>query len=569
MDNNVKEISLDDILNSKASSDMAKKSETIGNRVQNSTSSKSNNSRRIVDDITEIAPMRKEPNPQEEFENHYYNLMDNAIERTKKSLYEERIKPWQDKCKELAFEAELNGDADPVELSNMVTPTTQPIANKTEIPEPPTPASTVKEEIISHPEEGVEYRIRSDVEAPKVTSDNLEKDMEKGQEIELDMDDFDDDLSIKDESIDDISKDEEVNTDDELKRIEEEANNKRLLDQLRGELNQHLSFEKVDLNEYSVNNNKININATMNRIAKDTDVFTRTQSVPLYDTGRMISFTPLSGSDIVKLSADNYDSRLETLRKTYSVMYTHDASIDKNKVSFTTWMKTIAAGDLQQLYFGLYKSTFAGSNYIAYKCPECDNFFMVHKDIQDMYSVNKDATDEQKARLKDIEEHSEVDDNIKTRAEMFQVSENFVVLIHPKTLYNTLEIEYLDNKFRDKYSSILQAMQYIEKVFYIDKARKSLIPIDMHPDKDSIVKTIKNKCVIIHKLISAITVEQYSILTGTNYIQNINERDDKVTFQLPETVCPKCGAKIPAEARTPEQLLFTRHQLYINTTLTI
>jgi len=570
----VKEISLNDILSAKASKDMAKKADNIGARVNNSSS------RRIVEDITEIAPMKQEPNPQEEFENHYYNLMDNAIERTKQSMYEERIKPWQDKCKELALESELNGESEPVELSNMVTPNTNP--SPAAAPVMPTPTQ-VKEETIT--EGDITYRIRSDAEAPKVTSDDLAKDMEKGQEIELDMDDFDDDLSIKEEKAsDNLDDNEEPDPDEEAKRIEEEANQKRLLEQLRGELNQHLSFEKVNLSEYSVNNGKININATMNRIAKDTDVFTRTQSVPLFDTGRMISFTPLSGSDIVKLSTDQYDSRLETLRKTYSVMYTHDASIDKNKVSFTTWMKTISAGDLYQLYFGLYKATFAGSNYIAYKCPECDNFFMVHKEITDMYSISKDATDEQKARLKDIEEHSEVEDNIKTRAEMFQVSENFVILIHPKTLYNTLELEYLDNKFRDKYSAILNPMQYIEKVFYIDKARKSLIPVDMHPDKDSIVKTIKNKCVIIHKLISAITVEQYSILTGKLALFNYREIEatNLFNYHIPEQVCTethtkendpkkgqKCTYKFKEEEMTPYAMLFTRHQLYINTTLTI
>ena len=47
-------------------------------------------------------------------------------------------------------------------------------------------------------------------------------------------------------------------------------------------------------------------------------------------------------------------------RKTYGVMYSHDASIDKSKVSFTTWMKSISAGDIPQMYFGLYKSTFHG-----------------------------------------------------------------------------------------------------------------------------------------------------------------------------------------------------------------
>lgn len=67
------------------------------------------------------------------------------------------------------------------------------------------------------------------------------------------------------------------------------------------------------------------------------------------------------------------------------------------------------------------------------------------------------------------------------------------------------------------------------------------------------------KITAYYKILSTLNSDQYYNLT--NYIQDINERDDKVTFQLPECTCPKCNTKIPAESRTPEQLLFTRHQL--------
>ena len=568
-----KKISLNDILSENVAEDMKKKAESVEAKVAKSGGAPT--TRRVVEDITEIAPMRPQKDPQKEFEDHYYNMMDNAIERTKKAMYEERIKPWQDKCKELALEAELNGEEEPTELADMVNaPSVNQVPVQPKEQEPPT--QSIPE---VNQNDSIATRIRSDIEQPKVVT---ELNMQGGQDIELDIEDFDDDLIIKnnDDKIEDINNDEEA--EDESKKIEEQENQKRLLAQLRGELNNHLSYEKVNLNDYSIGDSKININTTMSRIVKDTDAFSKTQSVPLFDTGRMISFTPLSGTDIVALSSDNYDSNLETLRKTYSVMYKHDASIDKSKVNFTTWMKTTAAGDLYQLYFGLYKATFAGSNYIAYKCPECDNFFMVHKDIKEMYSINKEATEEQKKRLSDIEQHGEVEDNIKNRAELFQVSENYVILIHPKTLYNTLELEYLDDEFKRKYSAILQPMQYIDKIFFIDKDRKRLVPIDLHPVADSIAKTIKNKCVIIHKLISTITVEQYSILTGKLALYNYREIEATRLFDyhIPAQECTesytkgpkagkKCTYKFKEEEMTPYAMLFTRHQLYINTTLTI
>ena len=306
----------------------------------------------------------------------------------------------------------------------------------------------------------------------------------------------------------------------------------------------------------------------------------QTQSVPLYETGKTISFTPLSGSDIVKMSTDSYSTRLESLKKTYEVMYTHDASVDKSKVSFVKWMKSIGAGDIFQLYFGLYKATFAGSNYLAYRCEECKNFFMVKRDIKDMYRFNKDADDEMKKRMNDIEQYGEVADNFESKTELYRVSENYAILCHPRSLYNTLELEYLDAKFREKYAAIIQPMQYIDKVFYVDSEKSRLIEIDMHPD-ESIVKTIKHKCLVIHKMLSAITVDQYSMLTGklVSYSIEAAKAANIYEYVIPKQECLEfysegekkgqpCNHIIEESEVNPYALLFTHHQLYINTTLT-
>lgn len=581
-----KKISLDDILNEETVNAIDDKSKDTAKKVENSKSDTvfvgvAPVKRRIVEDLSEIAPMPKPVDPNKEFEDHYYGLMDKAIERTKKSLYEERIKPWQDKCKELALEAELNGEEEPSDMASMVNPTnTSPVVES--IPTPVQPEITKVDPIVDNTEKEASDIIRSDVESPTVTRD-ISKDLSDGQDIEIDPDDFGD-TSLFDEAEEDLEDSvDKTDPTEEAKRVEEEANQKRLMEQLKGELSKAMQFDKINFGEYSIGDKKVSINKAMSHIAKETPTFNQTQTVPLYETGRTISFTPLSGSDIVKMSTDSGDSRLDVLKKTYSIMYAHDASINKNEVSFTMWMKTIAAGDLYQLYFGLYKATFAGSNYIAYKCPKCDNFFMVKKDIKEMYEFNEGVTEEQKARMKDIEDHGEVEDNIKNKGEMFQVSDNYVVLIHPKTLYNTLEMEHLDTKFRNKYAAIINVMQYIDKLFYIDKSRKRLIPVDLHPDPESMVKTIKNKCIIIHKFISSITVEQYSALTGKLASYNIKEIEasNLIEYHIPEQVCTesytkegpkkgqKCTHKFKKEIMSPYAMLFTQHQLYINTTLTI
>ena len=207
---------------------------------------------------------------------------------------------------------------------------------------------------------------------------------------------------------------------------------------------------------------------------------------------------------------------------------------------------------------------------------------MVQRNIDDMWRINKDATDEMKKRLEDINKFGEVSDNINSRTEIYQVSENYAVLIHPRNLYNTIELEYLDEKFKQKYAAIIQPMQYIDKIYYIDKDKSRLIEIDLHPDADSIVKTIKNKCIVIHKMLSAISVDQYSMLTGKLATFNIKEIEaaNMITYVIPEQKCleyystgekkgQKCEHVIPESEVNPYSLLFTHHQLYINTTLTV
>ena len=584
-------LNLNDIINEADVKKINNKSETINKRVEQSTGP------RIVEDVTEILPMKEEVSGTKAVEQHYNDLMDNAIERVKKELWEEKIKPYQDKCKQLAEEAEFSGLVDPKELHDLATPTSpdgtvQPnlvydydLPSIDSVNEKKNPTSIVSEQLDDISSINKNDRVdditniyRPDVKDPVDHLSNLEDEMMKAQDIELDMADFDD----PDDRLDKLDESADVEPEDETKKLEEEAEANKLLEQMKDKVTEAINFDKLDLSKFTVSPNKVSINATMSRIAKDNASMLEAQSVPLFDTGRTISFTPLSGSDIVKLSPDSYDTRLESLRKTYGVMYSHDASIDKSKVSFTTWMKSISAGDIPQMYFGLYKSTFHGSNYLAYKCDKCGNFFMVKRDIKEMWKFKENVTDEMKKRFKDIEQFGEVSENMKTKTEIYQVSENYAVLIHPRNLYNTIEIEYLDQEFRNKYAAIIQPMQYIDNVYYIDKDKSRLIAIDMHPDPDSIKKTIKNKCIVIHKMLSSISVDQYAMLTGKILSLNIKEQEAMalIDYVIPKQECleeysegeykgEKCDGVIPEQEINPFSLLFIHHQLYLNTTLTV
>lgn len=531
-----KSISLDDLIKEK----------------EDTTKSSNTSTRREVS-IEEIKPFTKEEDPQKKFEDEHYALMDNAIERTKKDLEENVLEPFKQKCIEIAEREEFESE-NATTMSNIVSGEIE-----LDIKDKP-----------SNPN-NVDNIIRSDAQHIDVSNPEIKSDAQALEIDEKDFADFENDINDSPVDIEESNHEEEELSEEEQKE---------LLDNLRKQVTEAIQPNTIDISAFTIASNNMSIGTSMSRISNK---FSSSHSIPLYNTGRMISFTPPSGSDIVAMSSESYNSRLETLKKTYSVMYSHDASINRKQVSFTKWLKSIDAGDLLQLYFGLYKAAFEGSNYIGYKCDECNNFFMVKRDINDMYSFAADATDEQKARMKAIEEHGEVEDNIKSREEMYVLSPNYALLLHPRTLYNTLEIEYLDNRFREKYSSILQPMQYIGKIYFIDKEKNKLIPIDLKPDPDSIVKTIKNKCLVIYKMISSITPDEYAMFIGklTNYNIKEIEASNLIEYHVPEQVCTEmkvdkktnvskeCKHVIPKEIMSPYQMLFTRHQLVMQSTLRV
>ena len=83
-------------------------------------------------------------------------------------------------------------------------------------------------------------------------------------------------------------------------------------------------------------------------------------------------------------------------------------------------------------------------------------------------------------------------------------------------------------------------------------------------------------------MLSSISVDQYSMLTGKLATLNIKENEamNLITYVIPEQQCleyysegenkgKKCNGIIKESEINPFSLLFTHHQLYLNTTLTV
>lgn len=503
-----------------------------------------------------------------EAQDEYLKKIDDGFSRVKREIYTERIKPFIDEQKKIAEEKEFDGE---IEVSNMA----EIAAYKAQHSSERADMMEIDTQIDEEPK----------AEVANTTPDFLDKPI---TEIDFNENDFDNDL-IDDEKDtsdselnDDADEEKEIGEDEEDKKAKEQEQQEKEKEELKMKseiVKQYITPETIDLSGFTESGKTININTAINHISETNKNFTESKSVVLYNTGRTIAFTPLTGSEIVALSSDNFTSELELYKKSFYTMYTHDVSPDKPK-TFTAWAKGIDAGDLQQMYFGLYNATFGDANFIGYQCSKCNSFFMKKFPIRNMWDFSKESTEEQKERFMYINEHGESEDNFKTKSKRYNLSKDYIIQLKPRSIYNLLEINYLDNDFRRKYDSILRAMGYIDKVFFVDYKHSQLIPVDFKVDKDSIVKTIKNKCIVLYKVLTSITPDNYSLFTGMVYNYYLEEAKAMalIKYHIPATDCHEvikegvnkgqvCNEHIDELEVSPYNMLFTRHQLVMQSTL--
>lgn len=540
---------------------------------------------RVVDPL-QIKPMRKEIDAAKDFERREYDLIDKNIERTKQEIYRDRIEPYINKCKELAEEAEFNEETDPTTMSDLINynKTNNTVLKANDIPKEPTPVKQQPAPVDNTSSIDIEDSIE---ENKKKEDSSIEDDEEPDISVENDdsLDSLDknvDDFNIEDpdteSSSDENTKDDNENG-DSFDNLDDESKKELLRKSqlnIRNAIKSNIS--DVDIDSYSIITNPMSVNKAMNFVIKNNSKFTQSRAIALMNSGRTMDLTPLTGQEIPKLSDKYYSSQLDYYKKSFAIIYQHDVTPNK-PVSFIKWMKSIDVGDLPQIYFGLYASTFADSNYISYEKPISKEVIMKLVPINNMWEFTNIATKELKERYDKINKHGEVVSTIKTVT--VPISEDYALTIRPRTLYSHIEQLYLDEEFTKKYPEACELAAFVEKVYFIDSKRKVLRPIDLRPDRDSYVKSMRNKCLVLHKIISSITPDEYGMLLGK--IQSFDIDSGKmasaISYKIPELKDiedefidgPQKGEKtlstiheIPIDSYS---LLFTRHQLAMQSTL--
>ena len=247
-------------------------------------------------------------------------------------------------------------------------------------------------------------------------------------------------------------------------------------------------------------------------------------------------------------------NRFQTLKNRYKLIYDH--VISQKPESLEAWLKSISFNDADHIFFAAYGAAFAGSHYVPYDCDKCKNTFLSENfPIESLYKYKDDAAKEKCEKLRQTQDGATPGTYV---SEAIQISDNFAISFREPSLWNAVfENAILDEKFADKYRSVLAAVMYIDEIWKIGDG--VLNPIAYKIDRNNMAKTVKARVITYAKIISTLTADQYNVIMA--YLAAINQRNDDITYIRPEVMCPNCGTVIPETETTGQELLFTRSQL--------
>lgn len=371
------------------------------------------------------------------------------------------------------------------------------------------------------------------------------------------FEDMDDDEFFKDLDGEYADNDDDSAEDEEEEKELTEEEQKKQVEKLKDAINKEVTPIKksFDLSKFTIRKKPISISKLINMEQEKANV----ADWVYYSAKRPFSMREFKGAEIDALNiTGNERNRLNKLKEIYGSFYDHIVDANKPK-SFEEWLKTVSFFELNHIWFCAYKASFTGANAIPYSCPKCKEMFIKEKDFDDMVKYSDDSVKEEVARILE-KDTTTPNEELEYEVQLKQVSDEYVFALKEPTLWSVIfETAALSDDFTQKYQDVLGLMAYIDDIYYIDSDNNELIPINTNPDKNNTVKTAMRKISAYYKILSSLSSDQYYNLTS--FIQNINEKDNNISYVIPEEKCPECGTKIPEEIRTPEQLLFTRHQL--------
>lgn len=499
-------------------------------------------------DISQIAPKKEPEHSRSKNQQVLGSQIDAALERCKKEYIKE-LQEEQEKINEVMIEQEINKDSE-YEMSDELKDIVGDVVPldldeyghiKTVQVEQPLAADftdTISNELEVQKED-VE-RLNNVTFEPK---QDLEKESIKAGDS-LDLSDFSE-LDLEDEEKE-MSKKEDDNIEEELKEFSKD---------LAVKLNP--ISKPLDLNSVTVLKKPLAISNALLDYSKSVHV----SDWVLYADSQSFSMESFTATEIDEIDARQYGqrNRYNTFLDIYGKMFNKIPGLNK-KVKLEQWLKTLNFFSLNDLWFGVYKASFEKSNIVPYECPHCHKTFLREPSIMSMVKY-KDKKVEDK--FNKIFNGTKGFEKAEYPVRRIQISDKFVVDLREPSLWNVVfENAILEDKFRQKYASLLTTITYIDAMYVIragENGEQYLQEIQPKSDPENMLKHIKYRVYTYAKLLQTITSDERSILKS--YIDSIIESHDEVAYQIPETTCEHCKKQIEAVEKSAEELLFTRQGL--------
>lgn len=344
----------------------------------------------------------------------------------------------------------------------------------------------------------------------------------------------------------------------ELKKKRQEEDEK-ILAEFKKELGAKLIKPKknIDFSRFKIVKHNTALNKVLAFDNKDTF-----QTWGLFTTGVSIAMSPLSAIELDEINP-NIGTRngIAKAKAMFNTIYKHLAPQCRMD-NMENWMKHVSYLDLDNLYFAIYVACFGKSNIVPHVCTneKCRNMFSTEPAIMDMVKFGKPEEDK---KVFDTIYNKDYSAPVDIEETLIPVNDRFAFGITPPSLYNSsFESAFLEQDFIEKYAGIIAIASCVNSVYSIDMENETLTPIQFKSDANDIIKTYKYKILNLYRILNRLEASEFKSLEKelTDINTKIQDRIH-ISYQIPETICPKCGHKIEAQPMSAADLVFMRHQL--------
>lgn len=373
------------------------------------------------------------------------------------------------------------------------------------------------------------------------------------------------DFNLDEEDFEDVTysgENEEQLSDEEIKNIVQESEKHLKSEILEKVIN---TSKKLDTTSFRISNKVITINSAVNAVGAKTKQ-ERYGYWPMMFANRPFKASPLKGPEIALLAeADdsNSENGIGITNQQIRIMYDHDANEYKPK-TIEGWAKTIPFFDIESIFGALYVASLKGANYVPSICPKTSCQYSWLNDAGDIRKLVKFTNDEQEKKFEEVLKTPITKENTESYESVVNViNDKIAVGIKIPSIFTAVyEYGSLNAEFIRKYTSVISIMQYIDYIYIINPQTASFDPVGWKTYPGDTTKTFKSKIATYSKILKELDDTDFSVLIAliNSMVSKMTEQKH-LTYEIPATKCPKCGADIAATEIVPRNMVFMRQRL--------